>query len=117
MFFETHYNVLTADKLTPRSLRRRQLELALYENNTLSMEGRDDMRRAWAAQESDHLRATRVMKVRGANASKGKDFVSSKYETVKVKISSREFKKACCYRLILRVDFRKRKFWCGTSGP
>lgn len=84
MFFETHYNGLTSEQTTRRSLRRRQLELALEHNTKLSLDDQDAMRQAWAEQESDHLRATRVMKVRGVNASKGKDFVSSKYETVKV---------------------------------
>jgi protein-serine/threonine kinase len=88
MFFETHYNVLTSEQqITPRSLRRRQLEFALFESATLSQDERVKMRQAWAEQESDHLRATRVMKVRGSNASNGKDFVASKYETVKVKSS------------------------------
>jgi protein-serine/threonine kinase len=87
MFFETQYNILTSDLLTPRSLRRRRLECALYDDAASSHEEKDKTRQDWATQESNHLRETRVMKVRGANAMKGMDFASSKYEAVKVSLS------------------------------
>ena len=69
--------------MTPRSLRRLQLESALCENFT-SHDDKDDIRRVWARQETDHLRETRVMKVRGTSALKGKDITSSTFETIKI---------------------------------
>lgn len=86
VFFETHYNQVTSDSLTPRSIRRRQLEYALYhEQFNLSPIEQEEYRRAWARDESDHLRETRAMKVRAGNAlRKGKDITTSRYEVVKV---------------------------------
>lgn len=83
MFFECHYNHVTSGALTPRSVRRRQLEGALYHDLDLSLVEQDRKRRAWAQEESEHLRETRVMKVRAANALKGYD-ITSWYEVVKV---------------------------------
>ncbi|KAL2064994.1 hypothetical protein VTL71DRAFT_4134 [Oculimacula yallundae] len=84
VFFETHYNHVTSGALTPRSIRRRQLEGALYHEPSLTPEEQDGKRRAWAQDETDHLRETRVMKVRAGNALGGKDITSSRYEVVKV---------------------------------
>jgi protein-serine/threonine kinase len=84
IFFECHYNKILSGDLTPRSLRRLQLESALSENCTFSPADKDDIRRVWAKQETDHLRETRVMRVRGASALKGKDIASSSFETIKI---------------------------------
>lgn len=84
IFFECHYNKLLSGDLTPRSLRRLQLESALSETYTSSTVEKDDIRRAWAKQETDHLREIRVMKVRGGCALKGKDIISSSFETIKI---------------------------------
>jgi len=84
MFFETHYNILTSSELTPRSLRRRQLEYTLYEDTISSPADKEERRRNWAKHETDHLRETRVMKARSSNGMRGQDFTSSKYEVVKV---------------------------------
>ncbi|KAH6709397.1 kinase-like protein [Leptodontidium sp. MPI-SDFR-AT-0119] len=84
VFFETHYNHVTSGVLTPRSIRRRQLEGALYHEPNLTPEEQNELRRAWAQEETDHLRETRVMKVRAGNALRGKDITSSRYEVVKV---------------------------------
>ncbi|KAG4420171.1 hypothetical protein IFR04_006734 [Cadophora malorum] len=84
VFFETHYNHATSGMLTPRSIRRRQLEGALYYEPNLSPTEQDEKRRAWAQDETDHLRETRVMKVRAGNALRGKDTTSTRYEVVKV---------------------------------
>jgi protein-serine/threonine kinase len=65
-------------------MRRRQLEGALYQDVTLSQTEKDERRRAWAEDETDHLRQTRVMKARAGNVMKGKDSLASKYEVVKV---------------------------------
>ncbi len=84
VFFECYYNGLHSGQLTPRSLRRRQLEGALYQDSTLSQTDKDERRRAWAKDETDHLRETRVMKARSGNIMKEKDSLASKYEVVKV---------------------------------
>lgn len=84
VFFECHYNTATSNELTPRSLRRRQFEGALYRDPTLTPVEKDEKRRAWARKESDHLRETRVMKSRASKAMKGKDITSSRYELVQV---------------------------------
>ncbi len=84
VFFECHYNALTSIQLTPRSVRRRQLEGVLYQDTTLSQAEKDEKRRAWAKDETDHLRETRVMKSRSENIMKGKETLASKYEVVKV---------------------------------
>jgi protein-serine/threonine kinase len=75
---------LTSNDLTPRSIRRRNLEAELYYNPTLSHAERDEKRRAWAKRESDHLRETRVLKVHSGNAMRGKDTNALKYDVVKV---------------------------------
>ncbi|KAF4635487.1 hypothetical protein G7Y89_g2598 [Cudoniella acicularis] len=84
VFFECHYNEVTSGALTPRSLRRRQLEGALYEDITSTQFEKEEQRRIWAKRETSHLRHTRVMKARGFKALKGKDVTSSRYEVVKV---------------------------------
>jgi len=84
MFFETHYNILTSGEPSPRSLRLRDLESGLREDLTISVAEKDDKRRAWARQETNHLRQTRVMKVRSANALRGAVVTDSKYEVIKV---------------------------------
>lgn len=63
IFFETHFNSLLAGHASPRSLRRRRLELKM-EAHFLSEEQRDCERMMWASRESDHLRATRILKSR-----------------------------------------------------
>jgi hypothetical protein len=84
VFFECYYNGLTSIQLTPRSLRRRQLEGALYQDSTLPQTEKDERRRTWAEDETDHLRETRVMKARSGKIMKGKDTLASKYEVVKI---------------------------------
>ena len=82
IFFECHYNGLS--EISPRSLRRRQLEGALHEDTMSSSPEKDERRQSWAKKESDHLRETRVMKARRLKALKGRDLPASKYEVVKV---------------------------------
>lgn len=84
VYFECHYNDVTASAMTSRSLRRRQLECALYDD-TLSTEVEKNHKRfALAQMETDHLRETRVMKSRGMKALTGKDVIMSRYDVVKV---------------------------------
>jgi protein-serine/threonine kinase len=81
VFFETHYNELTSSELTPRSLRRRQLEVALYYDTIFSNSEKEERRKAWAEDETNHLRDTRVMKARAGQI---RERSASKYEIVKV---------------------------------
>lgn len=84
IFFECHYNTLLSNQLTPRTLRQRELEAALSANCMSALIEKDEIRRAWARHETNHLRETRVMRVRGANALKGKDITSSSFDNIKI---------------------------------
>lgn len=83
VFFETHYNDALSN-LTPRSIRRRNLECAILEDPALSALQQDGFRRKWAQKESEHLRETRVMKATRLRDLQGKTTTASKYEVVKV---------------------------------
>lgn len=83
IFFECHYNNITSGLSTPRSMRRRKLESALYQNQDLSQAEREWARQEWIVKESDHLRETRLLKTRASNALKGKD-ITKCYELVKI---------------------------------
>jgi protein-serine/threonine kinase len=83
VFFECHYNELFSTPVTPRSIRRRKLEGALYEDDTLTPVEKESKRRVWARCESDHLREVRNMKSRPRGKG-GKDKMASSYEIVKV---------------------------------
>ena len=82
-FFETHYDPLLAGNTTPRSLRRRDFEEAL-EVCALPEAERYLERRAWASNESVHLRQTRVLKSR-ANSLQDRAGVSiAGYEVIRI---------------------------------
>jgi protein-serine/threonine kinase len=83
IFFECHYNELFSNTVTPRSLRRREIEGALYEDAISSPSEKEVQRRAWARRESDHLREIRTMKSR-ARTPDCCDQMASMYEIVKV---------------------------------
>ncbi|KAG0650682.1 Serine threonine-kinase cbk1 [Hyphodiscus hymeniophilus] len=83
VFFETHYNT-TLCCLTPRSIRRRNLECAFLEDPALSAVQQEEIRRDWAQKESEHLRETRLMKADGIKDLQGRTITASKYEVVKV---------------------------------
>jgi protein-serine/threonine kinase len=83
IFFECHYNELFSNIVTPRSLRRRELEGALYEDVALSPSEKEAQRRAWASRESNHLREIRTMKSR-TRTTECCDQMASMYEVVKV---------------------------------
>jgi protein-serine/threonine kinase len=84
VFFECHYNCVMSGERTPRSLRRHKLERILYDDLESSPAEKNEKRRSWAHNESDHLRETRVMKTNGLAALKGKSITASRYEIVKV---------------------------------
>ncbi|KAJ8071595.1 hypothetical protein OCU04_001918 [Sclerotinia nivalis] len=84
VFFETYYNEITAKPVTPRSLRRLNLENELLNDMVSSPTDKAERRQALATAETNHLRQTRNMKVRSTNALKGRDLKPSNYEVVKV---------------------------------
>lgn len=84
IFFETYYNRMTSSPLTPRSLRRRGLEHALEQSQSLTPIQKDEKRLFWARSESDHLRQTRSMKNRGMQPPGSIDGPAARYEVVKV---------------------------------
>ena len=84
IFFETYYNEATSTQLTPRSMRRRDLEISLYQNCALTPTEKDEKRIFWARTESDHLRETRSMKNRDSKTLQSKTAFVSRYEVVKV---------------------------------
>ena len=61
IFFETHFDLILSDQLSPRSLRRRDLEFRLL-SEPLTLEQIQQERQLWASQESDYLRQSRVLK-------------------------------------------------------
>lgn len=83
IFFECHYNELLSNSVTPRSLRRRELEGALYEDVISSPSEKEALRRAWVRRETDHLREIRTMKSRKRNP-ECCDQMASMYEVVEV---------------------------------
>jgi protein-serine/threonine kinase len=83
IFFECHYNELLSNTVTPRSLRRRELEGALYEDVVSPPSEKEAQRHAWARRETDHLREIRKMKSRTRNP-ESFDQMASMYEVVKV---------------------------------
>ncbi len=83
IFFETHFNSILSGHISPRSLRRRELELRLQAEQ-LSAEQRHRERGIWAACESEHLRQTRVLRTR-TNKGRGSSGVAvAGYEVVKI---------------------------------
>lgn len=84
---ECHYNDLLTKQYSPRSLRRRELEVKLYNDTAKTPAEKDDRRRAWLRLESNHLRESRIMKARGCRVLKGRkgtDPVTSNYESIKI---------------------------------
>lgn len=81
---ECHYNGLLTKPYSPRSIRRRELEAELYTDASKTAVEKDEKRRAWLQLESNHLRESRNMKVRGYRALKGMDHVTSNYEPLKI---------------------------------
>ncbi|KAI9771009.1 MAG: hypothetical protein M1840_002713 [Geoglossum simile] len=83
IFFETHFNNILTNPLTPRSQRRLNLELIL-QTEPMSAEQRSKERRDWLARESEYLRETRVLKARTAGKDGAKAIIVGTFEVVKV---------------------------------
>ncbi|KAI9834935.1 MAG: hypothetical protein M1819_002658 [Sarea resinae] len=83
IFFETHFNAILGGQTTPRSLRRRELEF-LLNNDQLTPEQRLEQRREWIRMETEHLRQARVMKTRSSSRTDSGDVTVNGYEVIKI---------------------------------
>jgi serine/threonine protein kinase len=83
IFFEAHFNQLLAMKVSPRSMRRRQLERKIFAM-ALPNEQRQYKRKRWYIAESNHLRQTRTMKSKTLARQNTKGVHISNYDIVRV---------------------------------
>lgn len=83
IFFETHFNLILSGQLSPRSLRRHDLELRLQAGK-LSAEQRQQERAVWASKESEHLRRDRVLKSKTNEILGNAGVAVAGYEVVRV---------------------------------
>jgi hypothetical protein len=83
VFFESHFSQLLGANVTPRSMRRRNMERKLFAM-AIPNEQRQRQRKAWYAAENHHLRQTRVMKSRTLVRQKTKGVHISHYDVVRV---------------------------------
>ena len=83
VFFETHFNSLLAGHVSPRSIRRNDLESHL-QSQPLSEEQRQQERSVWAMYENEHLRQTRVLKSKVGEMSKDSGVAVAGYEVVRI---------------------------------
>jgi hypothetical protein len=83
VFFESHFNQLLSTKVSPRSMRRRQLERKIFAM-ALPNEQRQYKRQRWYIAESHHLRQTRVMKSKTIARQNIKGVHISNYDIVRV---------------------------------
>ena len=83
IFFETHFNSILSDQLSPRSLRRHDLELRLQAGR-LSAEQCQQERAIWASKESEHLRRDRVLKSKTNEMIGSAGVAVAGYEVVRV---------------------------------
>ncbi|KAK2735879.1 hypothetical protein FQN57_001085 [Myotisia sp. PD_48] len=82
IYFETFFNSLfTGDP--PRARRQRELEAKIY-SLPLTAEEREEARQAWHRQESEHLRADRVLRARSDRVSPTRMSPLTGYDVVKV---------------------------------
>jgi hypothetical protein len=83
VFFESHFNELLGMKVSPRSVRRRNIERKLFAI-ALPNEQRQRQRKEWCAAESHHLRQMRVMKSKTLVRQTIKGVHISNYDIVRV---------------------------------
>lgn len=83
IFFETYYDGLMTEHVTPRSLRRRRLQQKLWETS-LDDEDRKMHYETWCQAESDHLRQVRVLKSSSLARHESKGVSIAGYETVRI---------------------------------
>ena len=83
IFLEAHFNALLGTKVTPRSLRRRNVERKLFAI-ALPNEERRQKRQEWCNAETYHLRQTRVLKSKTLTRQNLKGVHISHYDIVRV---------------------------------
>jgi serine/threonine protein kinase len=83
IFFESHFDCILGTKVSPRSLRRRNMEQKLV---TLAVpnEKRRHKRKEWNLAETNHLRQTRVLKSKTLIRQKTRGVHISNYDIVRV---------------------------------
>ena len=82
IFFECHYNALAS--ASPRSMRRRKLEVRLDDDPDMSPSDMAKTWTMWMQRESEHLRETRLMKVRATTSMIEQTRTAADYDVVKV---------------------------------
>jgi serine/threonine protein kinase len=83
IFLESHFNALLSVKITPRSMRRRNMERKLFAMAVLNEE-RHQKRQEWYRAEGYHLRQTRVLKSQTLARQSMKGVHVSNYDIVRV---------------------------------
>lgn len=83
IFFEIHFDSILAGHTSPRSQRRRDLEVRLS-NEHLSSEHRHIERLAWERKESEYLRQTRVLKSKTNEMTARRGVAVAGYEIVRI---------------------------------
>ncbi|KAF2267441.1 kinase-like protein [Lojkania enalia] len=83
IYLESHFNGLFSTKVTPRSMRRRNMERKLFAM-AISNEERYQKREEWLRSESQHLRQTRALKSKTLMRQNLKGVHISHYEIVRV---------------------------------
>lgn len=83
IFFETHFDSILSGKLSPRSLRRHELE-SRFQRKKISPEQRQIEREIWQSKETEHLRRARVLKSRTNQMNGNGGVAVAGYEVVRV---------------------------------
>lgn len=83
IFFETHFDSILSGKLSPRSLRRHELE-SRFQRKKMSSEQRQIEREIWQSKETEHLRRARVLKSRTNQMNGNGGVAVAGYEVVRV---------------------------------
>lgn len=83
IFFETHFDSILSGKLSPRSLRRHELE-SRFQRKKMSLEQRQIEREIWQSKETEHLRRARVLKSRTNQMNGNGGVAVAGYEVVRV---------------------------------
>jgi len=83
IFFESHFNQLLSTKVSPRSMRRRQLERKIFAM-ALPNEQRQHKRQRWYVAETHHLRQIRALKSNTIARQNVKGVHISNYDIVRV---------------------------------
>ncbi|KAK4992896.1 hypothetical protein LTR50_000802 [Elasticomyces elasticus] len=83
VFFETHFGGLLSEPVSPRSIRRQNLEKRLRELR-IPDEEQDKARQEWVRMESEHLRQVRVLKSSSLARHEVKGISIAGYEVVRV---------------------------------